>query len=402
MTRVGPTAPLTRNARKLRRGILATSRIDRPSTQYGANRAVLSQYFAAVHDTFRRAGQAVASFVDRDYVIGGYNVRLRFIGSTLIPRITPAVGHLEAPAPHVAPALTICLWDSASTGATPPAPAWEASGLESIRGEVVGYNDERFSTAIFNNLGRNTLSVLDRESNLALFWVPDEQALPMWEIGGPLRSILHWWMGDHGRRMVHAGAVGTPSGGVLLAGRGGVGKSTTTLSCLLSGLLYLGDDYVLLSAESGPSVHSLYSSAKLSHDSFRWFPQLLPAVSSQPGAEDEEKALLLLRDHFGDQIVTSLPLCATLIPRVTGLARTRLKRASAAASLMALAPSTIFQLPSGGRAVFQQIAQVIEQVPSYFLELGRDVHEVPRVILQLLSELGDDDVIQSGRGECSS
>jgi hypothetical protein len=381
---------------------LTINQIDGPSNQHEANRAVLSRYFAAVHDTFSQARQAVASFVDRDYVIGGYNIRLRFAGPTLIPRITPALGHLEVSVPHVAPALTICIWDSASTGATPPAPTWEASGLEGIRGEVVGYNDERFSTAIFNNVGRNTLSVLDRESNLALFWVLDEQALPMWEIAGPLRAILHWWMGDHGRRMVHAGAVGTPSGGVLLAGRGGVGKSTTTLSCLLSGLLYLGDDYVLLSAEPGPSVHNLYSSAKLSHDSFRWFPQLLPAVSSQPGAEDEEKALLLLPDHFRDQVVTSLPLRATLVPRITGLARTRLKRASAAASLMALAPSTIFQLPGDGRAVFQQIAQVIEQVPSYFLELGHDVHEVPRIILQLLSELGDDDVIKSGRRECSS
>jgi len=377
---------------------LTTNQIDGPSNLHEANRAALSRYFTAVNDTFRQARQAVANFVDRDYVIGGYNIRLRFAGPALIPRITPALGHLEVSVPHVAPALTICLWDSASTGATPPAPTWEASGLEGIRGEVGGYNDERFSTAIFNNLGRNTLSVLDRESNLALFWVPSEQALPMWEIGAPLRAILHWWMGDHGRRMVHAGAVGTPSGGVLLAGRGGVGKSTTTLSCLHSGLFYMGDDYVLLSTKHGPAVHSLYSSAKLDHDSLRWFPQLLPAVSSQPGAEDEEKALLLLPDHFGGQVATSLPLRVTLIPRITGLTRTRLKRASAAASLMSLAPSTIFQLPGSGRAVFQQIAQVIQQVPSYFLELGRDVHEAPRIISNLLSELGDDD-IKSGRRE---
>jgi hypothetical protein len=302
-----------------------------------------------------------------------------------MPRITPALEHLEVPVLPTELALTVCLWDSASTAATPPPAVGEASNL-GRGGEVPGYNNERISTVF--DLGTNALSVLDRKSDLALFWVPDARALPSWEIAAPLRVILHWWMGDHARRMIHGGAVGTPSGGVLLAGQGGVGKSTTALSCLLSELLYLGDDYVLLGAEPVPFAHSLYNSGKLHADQLRRFPQLSPAVSALQGP-DEEKTLLLLHRHFGDHIATGLPIRAILMPRVTGLARTRLKSVSPASGLVALAPSTIFQLPSGDQAAFRQIAQFVEQVPSYVLELGRDVYEIPQVISQLLAELHD-------------
>jgi hypothetical protein len=192
-------------------------------------------------------------------------------------------------------------------------------------------------------------------------------------------------MGEHARRMVHAGAVGTALGGVLLAGRGGVGKSTTALSCLLSGLLYAGDDYVLLDTEMEPIAHSLYCSAKLHVDQLRRFPQLSPAVS--PHQLSEEKVLLLLYPRFEEQIETSLSIQAIVLPQIVGLGRTRLRSVSATISLMALAPSTIFQLQGSSQATFQHIRRLVEQVPSYVLELGADVGNIPRVIVDLLSSL---------------
>src|SRR5918998_3685898 len=375
----------------------ASNRTARRLREPGANHGAPTAYFAAVHDTFLRAGEAAGGFVDHFYIIGGYHVRLRVAGPTLVPQITPALEHLKVPAPHASSALTICLWDSVSTGATPPPPVWGEGDLPA-GGEVPGYNDERISTTFM--IGSGTLSMLDRESDLALFWVPDAQTLPGYEIAAPLRTILHWWMGDHARRMVHAGAVGTLSGGVLLAGRGGVGKSTTALSCLLSGLLYLGDDYVLLDTEPVAFVHSLYSSGKLHVDQLGWFPQLSPTISEHQ-LPSEEKMLLLLHDNF-DRIRKGLPIRAVLLPRVTGLAQTRLRSASAADSLRALAPSTIFQLPGASRAALQQIKRFVEQVPSYVLELGRDVHQVPRVVSQLLAEPEDSTILAYRRRERES
>jgi hypothetical protein len=389
MTRAGPTAtqnPPNKTVTGRSRPMHLAARQPRmePAAAGPGGEDVAPAYFAAVHETFRHAGQAVGGLVDRFYTIGGYPIRLRFAGSALLPLIAPTLAHLEAPAPHPAPMLTVCLWDYASTRAAPPPPVWGTDDQGNC-GEVPGYNDGRIST-VFDR-GSNVLSMLDRELDLALFWVRDpEEPLPYYEIAAPLRVILYWWMGDHGRRLIHAGAVGITSGGVLLAGRGGSGKSTTALCCLLSGMLYAGDDYVLVGTEPVPFVHSLYNSGKLHADQLRRFPQLLSATSA-PRRPDEEKALLLLHEHFGERVAAGFPLRAILLPHVTGTAKTRLRETTTAASLVALAPSTIFQMPNPGPVALRQIARFVEQVPSYVVELGQDVADVPRLVAGLLSEL---------------
>jgi len=338
-------------------------------------------FFKAVHQAFQRAEQAASGPIDRFYTMGGYTIRLRFAGPALTQFITPALEHL-AVEPGLASALTICLWDSASTRTKMPPPPWSADDYIA-RGEVRGYNDDRMYTAF--HLGSGTLSMLDTRLNLALYWIRDASRIPYYEKGFPLRAILHWWMCNHKRQLVHAGAVGTSRGGVLLVGKGGSGKSTTALACLHSEMLYVGDDYVLLSGQPTPFVYSLYNSAKLDADHIWRLPHLLPTVSNRERL-DTEKALIFLHDHYPDKVTMGFPVRAILLPHIADLPDTRLKRTSPAASLAALAPSTIFQLPVARHEAFQNLADFVKQVPSYVLELGTDLSRIPDVILELLSE----------------
>jgi hypothetical protein len=78
------------------------------------------------------------------------------------------------------------------------------------------------------------------------------------------------------------------------------------------------------------------------------------------------------------------PVCAILIPRLTGRLGTALTPASPAAALKALAPSTLFQLAGAGPAAFQNLAGLIRQIPCYHLEAGTDVSRIPGVIASLL------------------
>src|SRR4029450_897203 len=99
-------------------------------------------FFHTVHQAFERAERTAGDRVDRFYKIGGHTVRLRFAGSALVPLIVPALEHLATQASS-APALTICLWDSDSTGMEkPPPPPW-SWGEYAPRGELHGYNDDR-------------------------------------------------------------------------------------------------------------------------------------------------------------------------------------------------------------------------------------------------------------------
>ncbi|OGW41392.1 MAG: hypothetical protein A2Y97_09455 [Nitrospirae bacterium RBG_13_39_12] len=337
-------------------------------------------FFRKVYQTFQYAGQAAGGHVDRYYLIGGHTIRLCFAGPCLIPFITPALEHL-ATNPCLTPSLTVCLWDSASTGINMLPSPWSADDYLA-RGEVRGFNNDRYLFAF--HIGSCVLSMLNTEQNIAIYWIRDARQIPFYESGSPLRTILHWFMDNHKLQFVHAASVGTPDGGVLLAGKGGSGKSTTALACISSGLLYTGDDYVLLSKDPAPSVHSLYNTAKLDASYIGRFPALLPAVKN-PERLDTEKALIFLHEHYPDKVVKGFRLRAILLPRITGSVETRLRKASPSASLTALAPSTIFSLPGAGQDDFQFLAHFVKQLPSYILELGTNLDRIPDVILDLLS-----------------
>jgi hypothetical protein len=343
-----------------------------------ASRSV--EYFQSVYDLFKSSQQITGS-VERSYIIGGYRIRLSFSGEALLS-LTRALEHLAAADDHSNPDLTICLWDSESTGQRMIPRPWHESDFLA-RGVIQGYNTERIYTAFQH--GSGAVSVLDQERSLAVFWAP-ESKLPYWEYGSPLRTVLHWWLLSKGLQLVHAAAVGNSTGGVLIGGKGGSGKSTTALACLESNLSYIGDDYTLLGFDSGPVVHSLYNSAKLNSDHVQRFPALLPKIANTERLADE-KALLFVNEHYPLKVATRLPVRAILIPRVTGLAETSLKRVSVAMALAALAPSTIFQLPRAGNEALKFLATFARGLPCFSLEAGTDLSTIPRLIEGLLAEI---------------
>lgn len=347
-----------------------------------SNRQVTSKsvdYFQSLHDLFESSQQATG-VIERSYVIGGHRIRLNFSGPALLP-LTRAIDHLATDYDST-PELTICLWDSESTGQRMTPRPWQEDDFLA-RGVIQGYNTERIYTAFQH--GSGAVSVLDQERDLAIFWAPDS-TLPYWEYGSPFRTILHWWLLSRGLQLVHAAAVGNSNGGVLIGGKGGSGKSTTALACLGSNLSYVGDDYTLLGFDPGPVVHSLYNSAKLNTDQAQRFPALLPGIANSERAADE-KALLFVSEQYPTKVATRLPVRAILVPRVTGLPDTRLRRVSVAMTLAALAPSTIFQLPRAGDEAFKFLATFARQLPCFSLEVGTNLSTIPPVIERLLAEI---------------
>ncbi len=348
-------------------------------------------FFNLVYEGFQRAVQ-VASVVEHFYVIGRYILCLRFAGAGLIPQITPALSHLVTER-TANPDLTICLWDNASAGTR--LPLLIDSLLELIkrhwadylgpRKEIKAYDGDRIRTNF--HIGPNILSVLDRQQNLACYWIEDAKNIPYWEKGSPLQTILNWWTSDRQHQYVHAGAVGTDDGGVLLAGKGGSGKSSTALACIDSPLLYASDDYCLVSTDPQPYIYSLYNTAKLiGQKDLERFPRLAPLVNNLDRLE-LEKAMLFLYQHYPEKIVIGFPIKAVLIPQVTGKLDTYLQPTTAGAALKALAPSTIFQLAGSGQTAFKLMSSLVKQVPCYALALGTDMTQIPDVIQGLLSQI---------------
>lgn len=348
-------------------------------------------YLHLVHEGFERAVQ-VAGSVEHFYKIGSHTLRLRFAGSGLISSITPALSHL-ATEPTATPDLTICLWDNASTGTR--LPLLIGSLVELLRLHWTEYLGPRKEIKVYDSdqirsnfhIGPNILSLLDRQQNLAYYWIEDAQDIPYWEKGSPLQTILNWWTTEHQCQYVHAGAVGTPGGGVLLAGKGGAGKSSTALACIDSSLVYASDDYCLVTNNPAPYVYSLYNTAKLKGQAdLERFPRLAPLINNIDRL-GLEKAMLFLHQHYPKKIVQGFPIKAVLIPQVTGKLDTKLRPTTAGAALRSLAPSTMFQLAGTGQIALQMMSSLVKQVPCYVLELGTDMVQIPEVILHLLFEV---------------
>lgn len=343
-------------------------------------------FFSDTYETFLKVRRQVGGSIDKFYDLHGHLIRLSFLGKALLPKLTSALAHWEVE-PDGTPELTVCLWDDASTGTKMPPPPWLGYATYMPRGDIRGYNTERIRTAF--QMGSDVLSTIDIAQKRAIYWTRNAEHLPQWEIGSPLRLILHWWLQQHGLQFVHAGAVGMPEGGVLLVGRGGSGKSTTALTCLNSGMHYVSDDYCLISSDPVPTAYNLYNTGKVREDNIHRVPHLKQFISNVDRL-DQEKALFFLNEIMPRNLAVNFPLKAVLIPSVTGNFDTSLTPASAMASLSALTLSTMKQLAGAGPATVQSLKGFVEQMPSFYLKLGTDLNQIPDTILNLLTILETD------------
>lgn len=343
------------------------------STLAGPDAAQLEAAFGQV--------RATVPVEERWFRIGGHDLLLRFAGPGAVPAIAPAFAHLGS-APAGKPELVVDIWDSASTGAAPP-PTPEVEP-DSPVGAFYFFEDPPVR-GVFQP-GIQALSAVDLRADRAWYWLADPAVLPYWERAAPIRQILHWWMATRGHQQVHGGAVGTPDGGVLLVGSPGSGKSTSSLVSLASELRYAGDDYSMVSIEPRPWVHSLFSSGKVHPENLSRLPHLRPALWNADRLTTE-KAVVFVDQHFPGRPIEGFPLRAIVVPRITKGAHTRAVPASRAAALIALAPSTVFQLHTAGSEALRYMTRLVHHVPTYLLELGRDVSEIPGVILALLDDL---------------
>lgn len=338
-------------------------------------------YFQFIQTLFDRAVEQ-AGVSHHFFKVGGQDIQLSFAGPSLIPKFIPALEHLRS-VPTQPPSFTVSLWDCMSTGVSMPPPPWKHAQILA-RGDVEGFNDAEILTVF--QLGTNALHMVDRSKNRAIYWVRNAGQVPVSDSAHPLRIILNQWAERQNLMILHAGAVGTRHGGVLLAGKSGSGKSTAALSCLDSKLRLAAEDTVLLSMGPAARVYSLYSSAKLTRASLELLPELQPMVCN-PQKIDSEKGLIFLHPNREKNLIDSFPLKAILLPMVSPQREAGFEKASPADGLKALAPSSIFQVPGSGPTEFFGMGALVKKLPTYQFFLGKDVKRIPEAISDLLSTL---------------
>ncbi|HUZ71436.1 MAG TPA: glycosyltransferase [Stellaceae bacterium] len=324
--------------------------------------------------------EARVGVVEHFFEVAETVVRIAFAGRSLAQHFVAALSHLEI-VPTSDPDLTIHVWDSASTGVAMAAPPCSREAFTD-RGDIWGMDSRRIRSAF--HWIECSVNLMNVDTRTGIYWVQTADTLPYWTKASPLRTLFHWWMECNGCQLLHGAAVGDENGGILITGKGGVGKSTTALACLAAGLTYVSDDYLILRHDPSPCAFSLYSTAKINADQLDRFSQFRAMVANTPFLSDE-KAVLYLYPKYARLIARSLPLKAAVTPRIAAQTQTEIAPASKISLQRAAAFTTMSQLPHAGRATHAFVDRLIMELPSLELVLGSALDHVPVAIADLLT-----------------
>lgn len=319
---------------------------------------------------------------EKHYTIANKHLCLRFYSQELAKNLAPALAHLET-SRTVNVDLLVHLWDSESTQTELPSPLSDARYLDSQVTDVRKIITDAFQGVYLH--GEESITLYDQAAHVAYFWVHDARILPSWVSAAPIRTLLHWFLPESHIHLIHGAVVGYGGRAALLTAKGGSGKSTTALACLLSGMTYLADDYVGIDSPHETRAWSLYNSVKVTPESLDRFPSLTKHAHPKEG----DKSTLYLAPLFPKQILLSATLNAILIPMIKRTSKTVITPASKMQAMLALMPTTLFQLPLAGTDKVDFLKKVIAKLPCSFLELSEDSAEATTVIKAFLAQETD-------------
>lgn len=337
------------------------------------------QYFTEYHNRFKQASE-VAGSNKHYFSIAGSKVCVDFAGDKMTGIMTPALEHLRIDAVDK-PDLTLCVWDTESTGIKAvPHPV----GIEDFtdRGDIWGFYSQRYKTAF--HWSDFSINIMDLERGIGLFWVETTARFPYYVFSSPLRTLLHWWMESKGLQLVHAAAVGTEDGAVLITGKGGIGKSTSALTCLKDGMFYLSDDYIIIGLHPVPYAFSLYNTAKINACDLEKFPGF-SKMCINPEKLSHEKAVMHLFPSYKNLIKEKMPLKAIMLPEVHSKKESSLSPVEFWKLQRAMGFTTMSQLPNVGKQTHIFLTGLIKKLPCYKLKAGKDLIQIPKLLKNYLN-----------------
>jgi hypothetical protein len=279
-----------------------------------------------------------------------------------LPRLPPAGGARQ---------VTLAVLDHASLPGIPRWP-WPAAGLGNV---IAALAEHGLRGALDTDYA--IWHVYDPARALGVQAMQAATLRPPWEPSFPLRLLLHWASRTAQSGMVHAGTLGHEGNGVFLVGAGGSGKSGTTLSGILHGLTSVGDDYVAVRCAGGRVEAEPV--LRLMKQDIRGLRRL--GLDAGEGALDgppnwQGKIELDFARLVPGARAERLGMKAILMPQVARSRSSSYRAASAREAMLAMAPSSLYQLYGSLREDFALIASIARTLPAFHLYLGEDPAEV--------------------------
>lgn len=340
------------------------SLLDSTTAHADSTRALLALLDDAVGLT-----EAAATFTGR-FHLGRQGCRIVGNDGSLTEQLTRClVAAEDPPAPSD---LTLTVLSGALAGAIPP--PWNLPHTSPRHLERLHVDEARGLRAFYDH-DRRFWSICDAATRRGLFWIADTVDVPFWEEAAPFKAIFNWFLAETRATLLHAGVVVHHGRGVLLAGPGGSGKSTTVMAAVAAGLGTCGDDLVVVDDSAGAwTGHALY-------DAVKFFPAepggRVPDLftNAAPVRPCGDKSLIRYSDVAPGRLVRSVPLVALMQCVVSGQATTTITPLAPGAMLRSLGPPTAFLLRGAEPETLRKSAALVRTVPAFTLALGTNPAE---------------------------
>jgi hypothetical protein len=322
-------------------------------------------------------------------VLANTPVRFRVAGEELARHILRPFQHLRVEDTALPEsALEIDLWDEEETGCRCPLPGGPfnlGATWHTLDGLFTGSADGRWIGFTY----RSSRSLYDRAARRIVGCRGPASHFSRFERSKPLLVFLSIGCHDQGLQLMHAGLVADRGVGVLFPGKGGVGKSTCSLTCLLDGFEYCGDDFIALEERPDGSYHghSLYSSACLHGHHLEHFP-VLGHLAEKNRMPVEDKDTIFLAEFRPEQLRSRVTIQALVMPRIVPGEHTAIRPARPPETLLRLAPSTLrYVVPRPGREAMELMGRLVQRLPAYWLDMGRDLDQIPDRVREVVEEI---------------
>lgn len=342
-----------------------------------------------VHTRLAFAAAAAASAVETiDLCLAGHRVCLRVAGPLLAAQLRRAfrtsIADDAAQYRGNRLALTIDAWDREHTGIGCPGVPCAPEAVDPLGGGLLA----QFGRAAVIRFERaHTISALDRARAELFHCVHSAGDADVHQRSKPFPELLAIWYRDRGVHQLHAGLVARDGRGVAFAGARGSGKTTATIACSLAGFDFLGDDHVGIElSPDGAAGHAFYACIRADDELASRFPDFA-AARVAPIGRWERKGMVCMAELPACRTARVTRIAAIVLPEVRGAGPGRLIAVDRATALRRLAPSTLLVPLGGGARGLGVLAELVRRVPSYRLEIGESVREIPLRIGELLARL---------------
>lgn len=231
-----------------------------------------------------------------------------------------------------------------------------------------------------------TLRAYDFDRQRAYILVSPGHVFAEWEMFSPFKEFWHYWALFHESLVVHSGAVCQADQALVILGPGGAGKSTTTVSCIESGMQTTGDDFNVLAMVDGQIwVYPLFRTikVKVGNALIGGFTCLARWTSQSYAAH--QKIIYFPPSDDAMWQTKGAQLRAFVEPQWQARDSSSAPRAAPA---IQSAVSAILQHPYLGERYLQRMKRMMAQCPSHALQLSAQPFDNVARIRALLASPG--------------